>query len=216
MSISDCEWRISRKPEIVCIIPARSGSKRLKGKNKKMFLDKPLICWTIDLALKVDYFDRIIVSTDDIDILQMCLKKYDNFDKLYLLQRSEKLSSDSTPMWKVIKDIFMLSLINRRTIIVILQVTSPLRLKEDIEIPISMFLKNNIGVVSICKKDEITYKRNGAIYIDWYNNWIKNKDVDGQYYLMPPERSVDIDVLEDFELAENLMKKMKTFILKEK
>ena len=192
--------------EIVAIIPCREGSKRLLNKNKKILCSKPLFCWTIDLALEIAFFDKIIVSTDDEDILQLCHERYNNFDKLYLLKRSKELANDSTPIWKVVKDVFDKRLINKKTIIAILQVTSPLRSREDIGISMYMFLNNDMGIVSVCKKDKKTYKRNGAIYIDWYNNWIRNKTVDGQYYLMPKERSVDIDTIEDWNLAEKIMR----------
>lgn len=54
-----------KKKRVVCIIPARGGSKGLPGKNIKMFLGKPLIAWSIKQAKGSGLIDRIIVSTDD-------------------------------------------------------------------------------------------------------------------------------------------------------
>ncbi|MBR7128467.1 MAG: NTP transferase domain-containing protein, partial [Lentisphaeria bacterium] len=48
----------------VAIIPARSGSVRVKDKNIYPFKGKPLMAWTIESAVKSGMFDRIIVSTD--------------------------------------------------------------------------------------------------------------------------------------------------------
>ena len=48
----------------ICLIPARSGSKRIKNKNIKKFLGKPLINWSIQKAKKSKLFNEIIVSTD--------------------------------------------------------------------------------------------------------------------------------------------------------
>lgn len=193
-------------PEIIAIIPCRKGSKRLLNKNKKIFCSKSLVEWTIDLALEIGFFNNIIVSTDDDDILEMCLKRYTN-KIITILKRSKELASDSTPMWKVIEDVHKLGIIEKDSIVVLLQVTSPLRLKKDVEISTHMFFRDDTrGVVSIYKKDDFTYKRNGVVFIDYYYNWIKNKTVDGQYYLMPKERSVDIDTIEDWNLAEKLMK----------
>ena len=48
----------------LAIIPARSGSKRLKNKNIKLFKKKPLIFWTINAAKKSKIFDYIFVSTN--------------------------------------------------------------------------------------------------------------------------------------------------------
>ena len=48
----------------ICIFPARGGSKRLKNKNIKNFLGKPIISYPIKAAKKSRLFSRIIVSTE--------------------------------------------------------------------------------------------------------------------------------------------------------
>ena len=48
----------------IAIIPARSGSRRIKNKNIKIFNKKPVIYWSIKAAKESKIFDRIIVSTD--------------------------------------------------------------------------------------------------------------------------------------------------------
>ena len=55
----------------IAIIPARGGSKRIPGKNSKMFCGKPMIAWAIGYALESKMFDRVIVSTDDENIAQL-------------------------------------------------------------------------------------------------------------------------------------------------
>ena len=57
------------------VIPARSGSKRLKNKNKKLFFGKPLVEYTIDFAKKLNLTPYILVSTNDRDILKIALEK---------------------------------------------------------------------------------------------------------------------------------------------
>ncbi len=52
----------------LAIIPARGGSKRIPRKNIKSFCGKPMIAWSIEVALASGCFDRIIVSTDDEEI----------------------------------------------------------------------------------------------------------------------------------------------------
>lgn len=59
----------------VCIIPARGGSKRIPRKNIKDFLGKPLIAYSIENALKSEFFEDVIVSTDDEEIARVA-KKY--------------------------------------------------------------------------------------------------------------------------------------------
>ena len=48
----------------IAVIPARSGSKRLKNKNIKKLLDLELFLWTIRSANASKNIDRIIFSTD--------------------------------------------------------------------------------------------------------------------------------------------------------
>jgi N-acylneuraminate cytidylyltransferase len=53
---------------VICIIPARGGSKRIPRKNAKLFAGVPMIAHSIRAAKRADVFDRVIVSTDDEEI----------------------------------------------------------------------------------------------------------------------------------------------------
>ena len=55
----------------ICIIPARSGSKRIKKKNIKKFFGKPIIYYPIKEAIKSKLFKKIIVSTDSDEIINI-------------------------------------------------------------------------------------------------------------------------------------------------
>lgn len=55
----------------VAIIPARGGSKRIPRKNIKDFFGKPLILYSIEVALRSKLFDKVIVSTDDEEISEI-------------------------------------------------------------------------------------------------------------------------------------------------
>jgi len=57
----------------VCMIPARSGSKRIPNKNIKDFLGKPIITYPIETAKASGIFDDIIVYTDSDDIKKLVL-----------------------------------------------------------------------------------------------------------------------------------------------
>lgn len=59
----------------IAVIPARGGSKRIPRKNIKDFHGKPLIAYSIEVALKSNLFDKVVVSTDDEEIAQIS-KKY--------------------------------------------------------------------------------------------------------------------------------------------
>ena len=59
---------------LLALIGARGGSKGVPGKNIKLLGGKPLIAWTIEAALKSDYIDRLIVSSDSNDIINISRK----------------------------------------------------------------------------------------------------------------------------------------------
>lgn len=58
----------------IAIIPARGGSKRIPRKNIKNFLGKPIIAYPIEILLKSNLFDEVIVSTDDEEIAEIAIK----------------------------------------------------------------------------------------------------------------------------------------------
>lgn len=62
------------KTTSVAIIPARGGSKRIPGKNLKLFLGKPMISYAIEAAKKSGVFDRIVVSTDSPEIAKLAVE----------------------------------------------------------------------------------------------------------------------------------------------
>ena len=55
----------------IAIIPARSGSKGVPGKNKKLLFGKPLIQWTIEAALNAREIDKVLVTSDDAEIREL-------------------------------------------------------------------------------------------------------------------------------------------------
>jgi N-acylneuraminate cytidylyltransferase len=57
----------------IAIIPARGGSKRIPGKNIRLFHGKPIIAYSIELALQSQLFDRVVVSTDAPEIKAIAL-----------------------------------------------------------------------------------------------------------------------------------------------
>ena len=84
----------------ICIIPARSGSKRVKNKNIKLFAGKPIISYAIQLAKSCGLFKKIVVSTDSYKISKIA-KKY-GAEVPFL--RSKKLADDFTPAPDVLID----------------------------------------------------------------------------------------------------------------
>jgi pseudaminic acid cytidylyltransferase len=85
----------------LAIIPARGGSKRIPKKNIKLFLGKPIIAYSIEIAIESNLFDDIIVSTDDIEIAKIA-KDYGAQVPFF---RSEINSSDFATTFDVIEEV---------------------------------------------------------------------------------------------------------------
>ena len=83
----------------VAIIPARGGSKRIPKKNIKFFLGKPIIAYSIELALKSGLFEKVIVTTDDNEIADIA-RKY-GADVPFL--RPKELSDDFVGSGEAVK-----------------------------------------------------------------------------------------------------------------
>ena len=79
-------------PKVVAVIPARGGSKRIPRKNIKKFHGKPLIAYSIEVALSSKLFDKVVVSTDDEEIASIA-KTY-GADVPFI--RPKELSDDFT------------------------------------------------------------------------------------------------------------------------
>ena len=82
----------------IAIIPARGGSKRIPRKNIKEFAGKPMISYAIAAAIASDFFDRVVVSTDDEEIAQVAIEHGAEVP----FMRPPELADDHTPTVPVI------------------------------------------------------------------------------------------------------------------
>lgn len=85
----------------LAIIPARGGSKRIPKKNLKNFCGRPIICYSISLALQSGLFNEIMVSTDDEAIASLALNEGIKVPFL----RSLKNSDDNSTLTDVIIEV---------------------------------------------------------------------------------------------------------------
>lgn len=83
----------------IAVIPARGGSKRIPLKNIKLFAGKPIIAWSIQAAQNTGLFDRIIVSTDSLEIAKVAQE----FGAECPFLRPKVLSDDFTGTNAVVK-----------------------------------------------------------------------------------------------------------------
>lgn len=218
----------------LAIIPARGGSKRLPRKNLLDLCGKPLIAYSIEAALKSKYISKVIVSSDDEEILNIA-KEY----KADFIKRPDELASDTATTFDALKH--TLENVEKYDYVVLLQPTSPLRTEKHIDEAIELLKEKNAdAIISVCEvehsplwsntldenldmsnflRDEVLNKRsqdlpkyyrlNGAIYICKTDKLLQNKGFflkENIYaYKMNKKHSVDIDEEIDFIIAEKLM-----------
>ena len=218
----------------LAIIPARGGSKRLPRKNVLDLNGKPLIAYSIEAGLDSSYIDKVVVTSDDDEILTIS-KKYG----AVTINRPNELASDTATTFDAIKH--AVDNYEKYDYIVLLQPTSPLRDRDHIDKAIELLeSKNADAVVSVCKmdhsplwsntindslsmtgflKDEVLNKRsqdlkeyyslNGAIYICDTKKLLKEKSFFLKEsifaYKMDRKSSIDIDKEIDFKIAEYLL-----------
>lgn len=221
--------------KVLGIIPARGGSKGMPKKNIRPLLNKPLIAWTIEQALKSKYIDRVVVSTDDPSIAKISRKH--GADVPFM--RPAELATDKARSIDVVSHA-LLSLPEKYDYVVLLQPTSPLRTADDIDACVKLCVGKRINsCVSVTESEKNphwmysldrngrmhrliktkktidrrqdlpkVYALNGAIYVAQVDWLLNNKAfvTDETYaYIMPKERSVDIDNDLDFKFAEFLL-----------
>jgi|TARA_B100000315_G_scaffold56702_1_gene51045 CMP-N,N'-diacetyllegionaminic acid synthase len=127
--------------KVLCTICARKGSKGVPNKNVKEILGKPLIAFSIQQALESRLFDKIVVSTDSVEIREIA-KRYGAES---WFSRPAELSSDDSPKIPVIQHALEESekkFSCKFDHIIDLDATSPLRNVEDIRKAYKVFLKD--------------------------------------------------------------------------
>lgn len=225
--------------KILAVIPARGGSKGVHRKNIRNLAGKPLIAWTIEEAKKSKYIDRFILSSEDLEIIEVA-KKY-GCEVPFV--RPEKFANDNTPGIEPV--LHAINEIPNFDIVLVLQPTSPLRTVSDIDDGLFFFInikapvcvsiaevkkpphwmfylkQDNKLVPVIAQEKRITRRQdlpkaflpNGALFIGYVTYLREQKTFYTQKtvgFLMPKERSFDIDEEEDFLYCEKIIENLNT------
>lgn len=172
---------------VLAVIPARGGSKRTPRKNIKDFRGKPLIVWTIDAAEKSKYIDMCFISTEDAEIGAVAEANGGT-----VMFRHPELATDEATNEDVLRHVLQAYPADW---VVLLQPTSPLRTAEDIDAVICA-----AQISDACVSYRPNGSKNGAVYAA-SAEWLLLHDFTATHtkYVMPLERSLDIDMPEDFE-----------------
>jgi len=213
---------------VLAIVPARGGSKGIPRKNIREVGGKPLIAWTIEEAKKSRYIDRLILSSDDDEIIKVA--KVWGCEVPF--KRPIELAQDDTP--GIAPVLHALEFLPRYDYVILLQPTSPLRQADDIdsclekclaadakacvsvtevtENPYWMYTLEKDGAMrQLIQTNDFFYRRqdlpqvyklNGAIYVANYEWLLQSKSFlsqDTLAYVIPWERSIDIDTEKDLQ-----------------
>ncbi len=211
---------------VLAVVPARGGSKGVPRKNMRMVAGKPLIAYTIEVARTSQYIDRVVVSSEDEEILSTAVRF-----GAEPLRRPTHLAADDTP--GTAPALHAVETLPGYDVVVLLQPTSPLRIKDDIDACIDRCVKHGMtACVSVVEAEQSpywmfsltaghalkpivsvsevverrqdlprAYLLNGAVYAAG-TAWLAREktfvrpDIAG--WVMPPERSLDIDTESDF------------------
>ena len=219
---------INSRKRVLALIPARGGSKGLPRKNILIADGRPLISWTIAAAKNSAVIDRIVLSSEDDEIINIAK----TLGCEVPFRRPQELADDKSSPVDVA--IHALKALPGYDYLILLQPTSPLRLSADIDAAFSLMNKRGAtSCVSVCEVDQHpywmyklddndqlsrlfpsyteigrrqdlppVYVLNGAIYIvrvDQFLQSLRFIQDDTVAYKMPSERSIDIDNLHDFE-----------------
>lgn len=160
------------------LIPLRKGSKSIKGKNKRKLLGRPLFSWVLAEAIFSD-LDEIYVYTDDEDIINFVNNEYKWTEKVKVMERSKESATDTASTEFAMKE-FVRRINDEYDILVLLQATSPLTRKEDINKALELLRKGKYdSIISVVNTKRFFWNENGTPMNYDYNNRPRRQDFKG-------------------------------------
>ncbi|MCL3779142.1 acylneuraminate cytidylyltransferase family protein [Prolixibacteraceae bacterium JC049] len=225
--------------KVLCVIPARGGSKGVPHKNIVKVDGKPLLGYSIEAALACEKIDDIVVSSDDDNILRIA----GEYEEIKLHKRDAGIAKDNSPVTETLFSLLDYMEENYDAIL-ILQVTSPIRTSKQIDEAIELLkqrdncnslisvvpmqdqhparmywkedgmLKPVLSTFEETRRQDIptAWYRNGAIYIVRTEALKKERKVmvkPSIGYPMPFSYLLNIDEPRDLLIAEVLIKAWK-------
>ncbi|ANQ50239.1 pseudaminic acid cytidylyltransferase [Flammeovirga sp. MY04] len=213
----------------IAIIPARGGSKRIPKKNIKLFNGKPIISYSIKLALESGLFDEVMVSTDDPEIKRISLE----YGAKVPFLRSKENSNDYAGIADVIEEVtsHYINLYGNIGHVCCIFATAPLLTVEDLKKGYDLLLTGNFDSIRPLAKFSYPIQRaqsmdhNGFVeFIDQANIKTRSQDLEEMYhdsgsfywvkkgsklssirrggFELPQMKVQDIDTMDDWILAE--------------
>lgn len=145
----------------IAFIPVRGGSKSIPLKNIKILNGKPLVYWTLKAAQDCKDIDEIFISTDSLDIRNTVLGF--NMSKVKVIERSLETATDDASTESAMLE-FANS--NEFDTIVLIQATSPLLTKEDLENGLGVYQQPDVdSVISVVEQKRFIWdEKEGYVY----------------------------------------------------
>jgi len=187
--------------KILAVIPAKSISKRLPGKNLKLLNHKPIISYTIEVAINCRLFNNIFISTDSIEIKDIALS---HGLKIPFLRPME-LCDDHVRNIDVVRHILeeLPEFKIQHDSIMLLQPTSPFRNEKDIKNAVLLFKENECN--SVISVTEYNISPFHTFYINsnqlkplWQKYYLKNETSTNTDKLYRPNGSIFLTKMEYF------------------
>jgi len=128
---------------VLGIVPARGGSKRVPRKNLRLLGGKPLVVWAIEAAMKAQRLTRVVLSSDDEQILALSRGAGAN---VLALRRPDELSTDSALAIEYVHHVAAeLNAMGEEVFdaVAIVQPSSPFTLGEDIDATVDLLLRSD-------------------------------------------------------------------------
>lgn len=188
-----------KNKKVVALIPARGGSKSIPRKNIKPFVGKPLIAWTIELALQSALIDDVYVSTEDEPIADVS-KRY---GAKWIPRPSKWAQDDALPIdvirhavsyWGQIKEHYDLLLY--------LEPTCPLRTEDDIKHCLTMLVDEPVRSVATFTEAALHPHRAWKIenerpklFLPTANPWLPRQQLPPAYQLNGAIYAMEIDAV---------------------
>src|SRR3989304_1313411 len=146
----------SNRGKVLCVIPARGGSKSIPLKNLVPVLGKPLLHYALSSVLKAKSLDRVVVSSENNLILNFAEKYGEHLS----LRRPERLALDETPSLDVLLHAMQVCEEEDNAtyhIIILVQATNPLVIPQDIDNTVQKLLTSDCDSCFTVTKVEHIY-----------------------------------------------------------
>lgn len=185
---------------ILLLIPARGGSKRVPRKNLQQVGGKSLVERTMDIVRHFWMSNWAILLSDSPEILLTCPLSMN----ILPLEEPASMAADGAEMIEAVRWVLERVTNPQYDAICLLQPSSPFVQTADVDGALRLF--SALGCPSLVSVNP-EGKRNGAIYIATRQFIQENPKMyceTSERFYMPAERSIDINTPEDLELARKL------------